>query len=132
MATIEYEELHGTLPLNIIFTHSKKKLKKLFRKLGVTNYDFDRDNFDATTSYVANGVINESFHVVYMRPNIEHSAGQDAGILAHEATHVAQDYFESIGESKPSPEFEAYVVGRVTEYLCEQHWKWKRKRLADS
>lgn len=76
--------------------------------------------------------MSDDYFIVWMTPNLEMSAAMDAGILAHEATHIAQDYLDSIGEDKPSPEFEAYIVGFVTQELVQKHFKWKKKRLADS
>ena len=32
------------------------------------------------------------------------------GLLCHECVHVAQDYMQTIGEDKPSAEFQAYII----------------------
>lgn len=135
MATfeIECEEIRTTPPINLIFTHSKKRLRKLLKKFGCSVSDADQPRSNATAYFLENNdARNEDFFIVYMEPCLDWSAAQDAGILAHEATHVAQDYMTSIGEDKPSPEFEAYIVGHVTQELVAQHFKWKKKRLAVS
>lgn len=38
-------------------------------------------------------------------------------LLAHEAVHVVQGYFNSFGEKKPGDEQRAYAVGNVSNYL---------------
>ena len=43
------------------------------------------------------------------------------GILAHEAVHVFQQLCDSIGESRPSVEFEAYSIGRIAERLMREY-----------
>jgi len=42
------------------------------------------------------------------------------GALAHESTHVMQNFMALIGETDPSPEFEAYMVEDVSRWLFEQ------------
>jgi hypothetical protein len=39
------------------------------------------------------------------------------GLLVHEATHVWQHICESIGETKPSVEFEAYAMQSIVSNL---------------
>ena len=55
---------------------------------------------------------------------------QEIALLANEAVHVAQGYFEDIGESDPSDEFEAYVVQGITQHLVGEHLKWRDKQSA--
>lgn len=45
------------------------------------------------------------------------SKGQVYGLLVHEAVHVWQQYCESIGESRPSSEFEAYTIQAIAQAL---------------
>jgi hypothetical protein len=49
------------------------------------------------------------------RPTYERYAA-----AAHEATHVASNMMELIGESRPSEEFFAYTVEDVTGWLIQQ------------
>lgn len=131
--TIKCDEISATPPIHLIFTHSKKRLKKLFRKFGIPENEAERPRANATTCYLESKETGEDdIFIIYMQPCTEWSAAQDAGLLAHEATHIAQDYLASIGEDKPSPEFEAYIVGFVTQELVQKHFKWKKKRLAAS
>lgn len=43
--------------------------------------------------------------------------------LVHEAVHVFQRLCDSIGESSPSREFEAYSIERITEQLMREFVK---------
>jgi hypothetical protein len=49
-------------------------------------------------------------------------------ILTHEAVHVKQFLFESIGEKTPGIETEAYTVQYFTDYLIrEWHYRQSKK-----
>lgn len=50
---------------------------------------------------------------------------QEAGLLAHEAYHVARAFFESIGEYAPGEEIEAYMVQCVFQGLFKAQRKWR-------
>ena len=54
--------------------------------------------------------------------------GRQYALLAHEAVHVAQRYFEDIGEEDPSEELRAYAVQAVTQHLVYEHTEWLKKR----
>lgn len=41
--------------------------------------------------------------------------------LVHESVHVFQELCESIGETNPSPEFEAYSIERISEQLMREY-----------
>ena len=64
-----------------------------------------------------------------MNRGVENSWDQDVGLLVHEAVHVSQGYFASIGETEPSFEFQAYVIQTIAQDLCVEHFEWKRKRM---
>ena len=49
------------------------------------------------------------------------------GILAHEATHVCQQLYDSIGERHPSIEFEAYAIQCTTQRLVAEFLRRKVK-----
>lgn len=129
----EAERVQVTIPVKLAFTHSIKKAKKLLRRYGCDGKSLDGSTgYAATTLGCTNESSGDSFYIVYMKPNTSYPAWEDAEILAHEAAHVASGYFEDIGEESPSEEFRAYVTGSIAGYLNRKHWKWKRKRLADS
>jgi len=54
-----------------------------------------------------------------------YSREETSAIIAHEATHVIEAFFDHIKEEKPSSEFRAYCMQAVIEKLLEDY---KRKR----
>lgn len=46
---------------------------------------------------------------------------QIASLLVHEAVHVFQRLCDSIGEDRPSREFEAYSIERIAERLMREY-----------
>lgn len=64
-----------------------------------------------------------------MTPYLEYGASTDAALLAHEAVHVAADYLQSLGMEDVDEEVMAYTVQAVSEYLIEEHFKWKKRHL---
>jgi len=46
---------------------------------------------------------------------------QIIGLLVHEAVHVWQEFSDSIGEEKPSPEFEAYSIQAISQRLVTSY-----------
>ena len=126
---IDFREVASMPPLYVRITHSEKKLRRLYRHFDVDAGDLAEviARSDAVTSSFVKG--GEAYHVVYMVPDIDRAATLDAGLLAHEATHVAQEYFRSIGEREPSDELQAYVVQNVTTYLVDQHYAWKQRQF---
>ncbi len=124
---IEFVELFDYTPsLELCLVHSKKKAQEALRKLGMND---ELIPGEATTFYKEG---DNTFIVYIDKASLHHDATEDIGLLAHEATHVAQGYFRAIGEEEPSDEFQAYMIQAVTQELCNRHFKWKKKRLANS
>ena len=74
----------------------------------------------STHTFVSDSVFTVTC-IVCIEVDKKRSIPHLAGYLAHEATHVAQELFESIGERKPSNELYAYVVQNVTESLIGEY-----------
>lgn len=129
MSSILFDEVSAMPPLLVRITHSKKKLRKWYREFG-EDPECLEESF-AKSDAIANTLVNggECVHIVYMNDSLENSAEADAGLLAHEAVHIAQEYFNHIGEYVPSDELRAYVVQGVTTYLVGKHFDWKRKKF---
>lgn len=124
---MKFCELSQHLPvMNISLVHSMRKLREGLRRLGMNDDPVDGD---AVTCYREG---SRTFLVYVAKRSLHKDAAEDIGLIAHEATHVAQGYFLSIGEDCPSDELYAYTVQAVTQHLCDEHFKWKKKRLASS
>ena len=116
--------------ISIRVTHSKKKLRKWCKRVGA---DFEpiRDKMK-TADAITNAFVNDDgslLFIIWMNDGTEHSAAMDAALLAHEAVHVAQEYFKYIGEDSPGEEQQAYVVQSASQYLIGEHFDWKQRQL---
>jgi len=56
------------------------------------------------------------------------SVAEIAALLAHEAVHIKQETLLTMGEDKPSDEFEAYIVQNVTQNLMSEYARQKKLR----
>lgn len=50
----------------------------------------------------------------------DHSILEHEALLVHEAVHIFQEICDTWGEKKPSPEFEAYSIQRISLNLLHQ------------
>lgn len=53
----------------------------------------------------------------------DHTILEHEALLVHEAVHIFQEICDTWGEKKPSPEFEAYSIQRITLNLLHQFHK---------
>lgn len=120
-----------TMPrINIRITHSKKRLRKWCESIGADYEPIEKKM--ETADAIANSFINHDgrlLFIVWMHDTTDDSAAQDAALLAHEAVHVAQAYFDYMGEDKPGDEQYAYVVQHATHYLVQEHFDWKQRQF---
>lgn len=118
-------------PIHIALTHSRKGIVKAMRKLGIKKKPGDVMTLgDATTYTLRERDAGDCSFVVYVSPeSVEWGAHQDVEAIAHEASHVARSYFESLGETSPSDELQAYTIGHIVSELCGAHFAWKRKKM---
>lgn len=65
---------------------------------------------------------NTQVMCVVMVSEYDYSPAQKAGIIAHEAMHVVQEFMEYIGEERPSDEFVCYTLQEVVENLSEEYF----------
>ncbi len=127
---MRFEEIGPVPPIRVRLMHSRKAYLKALRRFGAGADEVAEmlGWAEATTStFTVEGV--GLCHIVYMRPDLERSAAEDAGLIAHEATHVMQEYMAGIGEREPSDEFEAYVTQAVTTRLVGEHYRWKQRQI---
>lgn len=122
---MRFDVVEPILPeLHIRLTHSFKKYRKVVRKHD-PEWDAPAERADAETTFID----DEGAILVYMKPSIDHTAAQDAALLAHEAVHAALFYLSMIGEEEPGEEEIAYMVENVTQYLVAEHFKWKKRKI---
>ena len=125
--TIKCETTVSILPdIDIKLVHSDRKAEKIMNGFGL---DCDPINCHAQTSYIRDNKTGAGFHLVVMRTPVDTPHWQESGLLCHEAVHIAERYFEEIGEEQPGEEERAYVVQSVASLLIDEHFKWKKRKL---
>lgn len=117
----------GPWPLYLGFTQSKKAFAKELKRLTIDAQPF-----------LASGHANATLHafrcegtltcILTMAKTKGKSPEQVAGLIAHEATHVAQRLWESIGEDKPGAEAEAYLVQMIVQCCLQEACNTGRAR----
>ena len=105
---MRFAVVHPLPEVRVRLTHSRKAYLRVLRR-----HDAMPDDIEAllegsealTNSFDVPGV--GLCNVVYMRPDLGRDAAEDAGLLAHEATHVMQAYMDCIAEREPGDEMQA-------------------------
>jgi len=102
---------------------TEKEFMKTLKKMGIQDVGVWLDGAHARTHhFVSNrgkGCSVVCFNA-YDPDNIARLKDNPIGIcglMVHEATHIKQDLMRFIGESKPSLEFEAYLMQAISEEL---------------
>ena len=127
MSKLNKEDAYDLLPpVHVVLTHSRRKALRFVREHGIE--DAGLLETDAQTVTVVNG--GARHNLVLMEASKDLAPAQEYALLAHEAVHVAQDYFEGLGENSPSSEFEAYVVQSIFQLLLTRHLDWKERHDA--
>lgn len=119
------DELIVAPTIGLRLTHSKKKYAKWAKKF---NVEVSSDEQNAATFGVKDSGRMRFF--VYMNNNLERNDADDAAFLAHEAVHIAQNYFRFLNESNYGSEAEAYLVESVSFWLIDKHLDWKERELS--
>lgn len=66
--------------------------------------------------------------VVCLSPPEDFDAIDIAAAITHESVHIFQRLCDSIGESNPSREFEAYSIEHIAERLMREYMRQTRKK----
>ena len=66
---------------------------------------------------------HEQCCIVCIRRNRKHTKEEIIGLIIHESVHVWQSIKEIIGETNPSPEFEAYSIQTIAQKLITAYNK---------
>ena len=129
---IEYFNM-GPWPFYCGFTTSKKKFKAEMARLGIDPApDFvTTDHANATTHFLERRSCLTAIIAMPKPKGDKHSPEQIAGLLAHEATHVAQELWRSIGEKRPGDEAEAYLVQHIVQCCLQIAYNTNRVRQTE-
>lgn len=107
----------------LVLCTNEKQFRKALKHLNFSEWAtfpaLGSSNADATTHHLTNAE-GDTVSIVYFPPPPEKRGidnAQIAAMLVHEAVHVWQEFVESIGENKPSREFEAYAIQAITQRL---------------
>lgn len=108
----------GVMPsMEVALFHKRKRLKKQLAEYGVE-------------TPLAEGVPAQTFaierdgqeiHIVLIENVGDCELHEQLALLAHEATHVANAYFDFIGEGEPAEEEWAYAVQTACSCLFDAH-----------
>lgn len=127
---MKFTGLYMNMPLiEIRFTHSLKRARRVIKKMCGSADSWQAIASNARTSCLTHPQDGTAVYLVWMDDDLERPASADAALLAHEAVHVAIDYLKCIGEDEPGEELRAYTVQTITQYLCERHFAWKKRKL---
>jgi len=105
----------GQWPIYVGFTKSPKAFRKEMKRLKVSNPPsfLANDHSNAATHFLVHE--GKTTCIITMHPPGDRPIEQVAGIIAHEAVHVAQELWDNIGEREPGKEAEAYLVQMITQ-----------------
>jgi|GWRWMinimDraft_5_1066013.scaffolds.fasta_scaffold22550_2 hypothetical protein len=105
----------GILPTNFAFCMCEKSFKSEMKKIGFNDVKMIVGG-DATchTSTTDNG--NYAFVCIELEKVKSSTPDKIIGLVVHECTHAWQFIRKSIGEKKPSAEFEAYIMQALVQF----------------
>lgn len=116
----------GPWPLYVGFTTSRRAFRAEMKRLKIN----EPTPFHASTkanatahNFVKDG---ETTVIITMDKPGKRSVEQVAGLIAHEAVHVAQSLWRDIGEESPGREAEAYLVQQITQCCLQEALKTGR------
>lgn len=129
MAEITYFNM-GPWPVYVGFTTSPKAFKREMDRLGITDQPFHASRYaNATTHFLENR--DQMTAVITMTKPKGIPVEQVAGLIAHEATHVAQAMWEQLGEREPGHEAEAYLVQHIVQGCLQEALKTGREKKTE-
>lgn len=79
-------------------------------------------NYNHSLAFVApfTNEKGEQWCLLKLDPSRAKTLASFAGVVAHEATHVAQNLMQFIHETRPGDEFPAYVTQEITSWAFNQ------------
>lgn len=121
MSSLLYLEM-GPIPIHVGITADEKAYWREMKRLGVNEPNpFTADSHAASTHILAlaSRTRKSTTCIITVNPTMLKSRDHTCALLAHEATHVAQACWESMGETKPGDEIEAYLVQYIVLYSIQ-------------
>ena len=116
-AHIAYANM-GPWPVYVGFTKSRKAFGREMKRLAIKGVPFlAPDHANASTHFLEHG--GALTCIITLGSTKDRSIEQIASLIAHEAVHVAQEVWSSVGETKPGREAEAYLVQHVTQHCLQ-------------
>lgn len=103
--------------------HDEQKYIKALDRQKVVVY-LTKSDAEVCTTEIKDGTV-VSFVLIR---ETDCSYEQQLALLCHEAVHIAQDYFERIGENKPAIEEQAYVIQSIFQCLAIEHREWVERK----
>lgn len=101
---------------------SEKAFQKVMRHCNVPVEQWGRwinEGANATAHTLNQG--GKLIFVVCIQPEADTTPIQIAALLVHESVHVWQQFRQSIGETNPSSEFEAYSIQAIAQCLMQAY-----------
>lgn len=121
--------IEGVMPhIEVKLFHDEEKYLKALDKQKIVIYLTNADAETCPVTLKDGTVIN--FVLIRDAEKVEYE--KQLALLCHESVHIAQDYFERIGEEKPAPEEQAYVTQAIFQCLAIEHRKWINERVEKS
>lgn len=105
----------GPLPIYVGYAPDEKAFRREMKRLGCENPPPYTLSGGTTHCLRKDGALTTCIVCAKRRDGV----GTEAmiGLLVHEAVHVWQAVLESMSEEDPSPEFEAYTVQHIAQWL---------------
>lgn len=97
---------------------NKKELRRVLKENGIPKDDIEVKKRGARVSFVN---FDEGALAIIQLPDSDHTLCEKIGLLTHECIHIKQFVMKSIGEDRPSDEFEAYFVQDIVTDLVEDY-----------
>lgn len=99
---------------------TEKQFRRELKRLKVEPMKFINAGADATTHHLISPD-GRQCSIVCMPHDKAATRPQRYGLLVHEAVHIWQWFVDSIGETSPSHEFEAYSIQSISQRLIDEY-----------
>jgi len=114
-----------TSPIYYALITNEKLWRKEIKRLNVEYYYPFPGGADATTHFLQKEDREIAIVTLFNR---KHELIQIQALLLHEAVHIWQAIKKSIGETRPSSEFEAYSIQRLSQNLFYEYQRQTKRR----